>query len=80
MVCIMYLWDVNADMGVTQPMEPTKCAKWDWIPWSQMWSWAKEQAVAESAGKEVQRKMFLPLVNLYRDYPEFEHCLDRSGE
>ena len=39
-----------------------------------MWQWSREQAEAEAVGKEVQRHMFLPLVNLYRDYPEMEHC------
>lgn len=58
-------------------MEPEKCARWEWIPWSQMWKWAKEQADAEAAGKEVKKQMFLPLVNLYRDYPEMEHALTR---
>lgn len=56
-------------------MEPTKCASWSWIPWSQMWAWSKAQALAEDAGKPVDRKMFLPLVNLYREYPELENHL-----
>lgn len=41
-----------------------------------MWQWAKEQAEAEAEGKEVKKRMFLPLVNLYRDYPEMERCLE----
>ncbi|KAI8931234.1 hypothetical protein NX059_011582 [Plenodomus lindquistii] len=61
---------------VAKPMEPHKCAKWEWVPWSQMWAWAKEQAEAEDAGRQVGRKMFLPLVNLWREYPELEHVLD----
>jgi 8-oxo-dGTP diphosphatase len=61
-----------------QPMEPHKCAKWEWVPWSQMWAWAKEQAQAEDEGREVQKRMFLPLVNLWREYPEMEHCLEGS--
>lgn len=40
-----------------------------------MWQWAKEQAGAEVQGREVEKPMFLPLVNLYREYPELEHCL-----
>ncbi|KAF2877376.1 NUDIX hydrolase domain-like protein [Massariosphaeria phaeospora] len=58
------------------PLEPQKCARWDWVPWSQMWEWAKQQAEAEAAKKEVTKKMFLPLVNLYREYPELEYCLE----
>ncbi|KAF9734629.1 hypothetical protein PMIN06_009976 [Paraphaeosphaeria minitans] len=62
-----------------QPMEPEKCARWDWIPWAQMWAWAKEQAEAEAeAGvgeKSAKKQIFLPLVNLYREYPGMENCL-----
>jgi 8-oxo-dGTP diphosphatase len=57
-------------------MEPHKCAKWEWVPWSQMWTWAKGQALAEAKGEEVRTKMFLPLVNLFREYPELENVLD----
>ena len=53
-------------------MEPHKCAKWNWVPWSQMWAWAKEQAEAEAEGREVKKKMFRPLVNLYLERPELE--------
>lgn len=59
-----------------QPMEPHKCAKWEWVPWNRMWAWAKEQAQAEDEGREVRKKMFLPLVNLWREYPEMERCLE----
>ncbi|KAF2002357.1 nudix domain-containing protein [Amniculicola lignicola CBS 123094] len=58
-----------------EPLEPEKCARWDWVPWSQMWKWGKQQAEAEAQGNKVEKKMFLPLVNLYRDYPDFEFCL-----
>jgi 8-oxo-dGTP diphosphatase len=56
-------------------MEPHKCAKWEWVPWTQMWAWAGEQAQAEDEGREAQTKMFLPLVNLFREYPEMKYCL-----
>lgn len=56
-------------------METDKCAKWEWIPWSQMWTWAGEQATAEAEGTEVKKQMFLPLVNLRREYPELENTL-----
>jgi 8-oxo-dGTP diphosphatase len=41
-----------------------------------MWDWAKQQADAEASGRRVERKMFLPIVNLYRDFPELEHALE----
>ena len=35
----------------------------------------KEQAIAEGEGRKVQKKMFLPLVNLWREYPEMRDAL-----
>jgi 8-oxo-dGTP diphosphatase len=61
-------------------MEPHKCAKWEWVEWSQMWQWAGEQARAEEQGKVPERKLFLPLVNLYRTRPELETALDELRE
>ena len=60
-----------------QAMEPHKCAKWEWIPWSQMWAWAGEQAEAEKNGIETKKQMFLPLVNLWRERPELKDALKR---
>jgi 8-oxo-dGTP diphosphatase len=40
-----------------------------------MWAWAGEQAKAEEEGREVKKKLFLPLVNLWREYPELKHAL-----
>jgi 8-oxo-dGTP diphosphatase len=40
-----------------------------------MWAWAGEQAKAEKEGKEVKRRLFLPLVNLWREYPELKDAL-----
>jgi 8-oxo-dGTP diphosphatase len=57
-------------------MEPHKCAKWDWVPWTQMWKWAGEQAEAEKEGKKSERTLFLPLVNLWREYPEMANALE----
>jgi 8-oxo-dGTP diphosphatase len=44
-----------------------------------MWEWAKRQAEAEKEGEEVGKRVFRPLVNLYLNYPEMEHCLERRG-
>jgi 8-oxo-dGTP diphosphatase len=43
-----------------------------------MWAWSAEQAHAEDEGREVQKEMFLPLVNLYREYPEMASCLEKK--
>lgn len=40
-----------------------------------MWTWAGEQAKAEKEGTEVKKDLFLPLVNLWREYPELENAL-----
>ncbi|KAK7183094.1 hypothetical protein DPSP01_005961 [Paraphaeosphaeria sporulosa] len=74
-VTVFVTCTIVGENTVPQPMEPEKCARWDWIPWAQMWAWAKEQAEAEAGGKSVNKQMFLPLVNLYREYPGMEHCL-----
>lgn len=60
-----------------QPMEPHKCAAWEWHSWTQMWAWAGEQAAAEKAGTEVKIPMFLPLVNLWKEYPEMANALEK---
>ena len=40
-----------------------------------MWAWAGEQAEAENEGKKSDKQMFLPLVNLWREYPELKDAL-----
>jgi 8-oxo-dGTP diphosphatase len=40
-----------------------------------MWAWAGEQAKAEEERKEVKKRLFLPLVNLWREYPEMKDAL-----
>jgi 8-oxo-dGTP diphosphatase len=62
--------NTNADFN--QAMEPEKCAAWEWVPWTQMWDWSGEQARAEDEGKEAGRQMFLPLVNLWREFPDLK--------
>ncbi|OCL09827.1 hypothetical protein AOQ84DRAFT_403395 [Glonium stellatum] len=54
-------------------MEPNKCAKWEWTSWEEMWDLAKGQAQAEAGdGKWDQRYLFLPIVNLRRQHPDFD--------
>lgn len=44
-----------------------------------MWAWAQEQAHAQDAARDVVavggRKLFLPLVSLWREYPEMKDAL-----
>jgi 8-oxo-dGTP diphosphatase len=46
------------------------------VPWSQMWEWAGEQARADEEGRVVEKKMFLPLVDLWRTRKEMEKALE----
>jgi 8-oxo-dGTP diphosphatase len=41
-----------------------------------MWKWAGEQAKAEEEGRILEKKLFLPLVNLWRTRPEMEKVLE----
>ncbi|KAH4985212.1 hypothetical protein HBI76_132360 [Parastagonospora nodorum] len=70
-VTVFVKGEILGEERVPKPMEPHKCAKWEWVPWSQMWEWAGEQAEA----KETGRKLFLPLVNLWKEYPEMKDAL-----
>ncbi|KAF2714213.1 7,8-dihydro-8-oxoguanine triphosphatase NUDT15 [Pleomassaria siparia CBS 279.74] len=74
-ITIFVVCVIVGENKVPQPLEPHKCARWEWVPWSQMWEWARQQNEAEKSGAEVGKKLFLPIVNLYRDYPELEYCL-----
>ncbi|KAJ4333894.1 hypothetical protein N0V87_007264 [Didymella glomerata] len=74
-VTIFVTAEITGENKIAQAMEPHKCAKWEWIPWSQMWAWAGEQAEAEKNGTEIKKQMFLPLVNLWRTYPELKDAL-----
>ncbi|KAF1361115.1 hypothetical protein EJ07DRAFT_113370 [Lizonia empirigonia] len=74
-VTIFVTAEITGENKVARAMEPHKCAKWEWVPWSQMWTWAGEQAKAEDEGREVKKQLFLPLVNLWREYPEMENAL-----
>ncbi|KAI2483070.1 Nudix hydrolase 1 [Pyrenophora tritici-repentis] len=67
--------EVKEETGleVGKTMEPTKSSPWTWTHWSTMWEWAGAQATAEDSGKplpEGQQKLFLPLVNLWRERKE----------
>ncbi|KAH7549156.1 glycoside hydrolase family 26 protein [Bipolaris maydis] len=72
---IKFLTATNDVFGEGKHYVTIFVTSWEWVPWSQMWAWAGEQAAAEKEGREVKRKMFLPLVNLWRDYPELEFAL-----
>ncbi|RMZ73382.1 NUDIX domain [Pyrenophora seminiperda CCB06] len=69
-VTIFVVCEIIGEEVVARTMEPTKCSGWEWIPWTSMWEWAGAQAAAEDAGEPVDKKLFLPLVNLWRERKE----------
>ncbi|KAF1913162.1 NUDIX hydrolase domain-like protein [Ampelomyces quisqualis] len=75
-VTIFVTCEIVGEEKVAKPMEPHKCAQWEWIPWKDMWRWAGEQAQAEKEGTEVKKRLFLPLVNLWRAHPKMANALE----
>ena len=74
-------WYIMGYKGLTcyiparQAMEPNKCSKWEWIPWQDVRKWVKGQAEAEAEagkGKWSGEHLFLPIVNLFRQHPDFD--------
>lgn len=47
-------------------LEPQKCAGWEWATWEELMGWAKAE---EAGGGPVERKLFLPLLNLMMQRP-----------
>ncbi|KAK4154715.1 NUDIX hydrolase domain-like protein [Chaetomidium leptoderma] len=47
-----------------QVLEPEKCERWAWKSWSDV--------KAVIAGEVEQARIFLPIINLLRDYPDVE--------
>ncbi|KAF2201477.1 nudix domain-containing protein [Delitschia confertaspora ATCC 74209] len=78
-ITVFVVCKIKGDNAEPMVMEPEKCEKWEWVHWPEIWKWAQTQAEAERNGKRVEdleRKVFLPIVNLVRQYPELENSLD----
>lgn len=53
-------------------LEPDKCEGWEWVSWDQLREWVRID------GEVLERKLFLPLLNLMRQRPGVVPTL-RSG-
>ncbi|OCK91493.1 uncharacterized protein K441DRAFT_729322 [Cenococcum geophilum 1.58] len=63
----------NKEPVVSSFMEPNKCSKWEWMPWQDVRKWVKGQTEAEAGkGKWSGEYLFLPIVNLFRQHPDFD--------
>jgi len=49
-------------------LEPEKCMGWDWVCWEDLRSWVDIE-LASSREEVLERKIFLPLLNLVRQRP-----------
>jgi 8-oxo-dGTP diphosphatase len=63
MVCVR-----RHDSDLPRVLEPHKCAGWEWASWEDLMAWVKREGEAR-AGETLERKLFLPLLNLVRQRP-----------
>jgi len=52
-----------------QVLEPDKCAGWEWATWKELMEWVRiqsEDGESEAGRSGVEKKLFMPLLNLVR--------------
>lgn len=51
-------------------MEPNKCEGWHWVSWDKIQEWGQHHD--DMASEWVNKRLFLPLRNLVKDYPQLD--------
>ncbi|RAK97063.1 nucleotide triphosphate diphosphatase NUDT15 [Aspergillus ibericus CBS 121593] len=60
--------------AVPKVMEPDQCGGWEWATWDEVRSYYEVQRAAEEGGsvEGVQRRLFTPMLNLFRQREGFD--------
>ncbi|KAJ5549827.1 hypothetical protein N7461_004525 [Penicillium sp. DV-2018c] len=60
-------------MSTGQTLEPEKCECWEWISWGEMRTYGEEEMRAGECDTDgfQGRRLFMPLLDLFRQWPEF---------
>lgn len=64
MVCVR-----EEESEEAQVLEPNKCEGWEWVGWEEFLTWVERECEGMGSDEVVERKLFLPMVNLVKQRP-----------